>query len=99
MQTIVGRVTEEQKKLLERLAKLEKVDRSKMLRETLDIGIKQKLIDLSLEEYQKGRISFGKAAELARISIWEMIDLMKERKIDYGYTAEDLEKDLKRFKR
>ena len=99
MQTLVGRITDEQKKLLERLAKLEKVDRSKVLREALDIGIKQKLIDLSLEEYQKGRISFGKTAELAGISIWEMIVLMKERKIDYGYTAEDLEKDLKRFKR
>lgn len=99
MQTIVGRITDEQKKLLERLSKMEKTDRSKVLRETLDIGIKQKLIDLSLEEYKKGTISFGKTTELAGVSVWKMIEVMKERDIPYGYTLEDFKKDLRRFKR
>jgi len=99
MQTIVGRITTEQKRLLERLAKLEKVDRSKILRETLDMGIKQRLIDMSLEEFHKGRISLGKAAELAGISIWEMIETIKERKESIHYTKEDLEKDLEALRK
>ncbi len=99
MQTIVGRVTIEQKKLLEKLAKLEKVDKSKVLRETLELGLKQKLIDLSLEEFQKGRVTLGKAASLVGISIWEMIEEIKERKITIHYTKEDLEKDLEALRK
>lgn len=99
MQTIIGRVTFEQKKLLEKLAKLEKIDRSKALRETLELGLKQKLIDLSLEEFQKGRVTLGKAASLAGISMWEMIEKIKERRITVHYTKEDLEKDLEALRK
>lgn len=70
-----------------------------MLRETLDIGIRQKLIDLSLEEFRKGRISLSKAAELSGISIWEIIEIIKGRKETIHYTKEDLEKDLEALRK
>jgi predicted HTH domain antitoxin len=94
METIVGRITSEQKKLLEKIAKIGKVDRSKVLREVVDIGIRQKLIELSLESFRKNRISLAKAAELAGVSLWEMIEFIKEKKEPIHYTREDLEKDL-----
>lgn len=99
MQTIIGRVTDEQKKMLERLAKLEKVDKSKVLRETLDIGLRQKLINLSLEEFRKGRVSLGKAAEVSGVSMWELIEAIKERKETIHYTKEDLQKDLEALRK
>jgi len=35
-------------------------------------------------------VSLGKAAEIAGVSIWEMLDLLKERKVDLNLDAKDI---------
>jgi len=48
-----------------------------------------------LEKLAKHEISLGRAAELIDISIWEMLNIVKERNIDWiGLTPEDIEKDF-----
>ena len=50
---------------------------------------------LAVELYREGRLSLGKAAELAGIkSKWEMLMLLSERGVPLDYTADDAEKDL-----
>ena len=50
---------------------------------------------LSVELYREGRLSLGKAAELAGTeSKWEMLMLISERGVPLDYTADDAEKDL-----
>ena len=36
---------------------------------------------LSVELYREGPISIGKAAEIAKVSIWEMQEILTQRKI------------------
>jgi predicted HTH domain antitoxin len=51
---------------------------------------------LAVELYREGKLSLGKAAELAGASNkWEMVTLLNERNVPLLYTGEDAENDLK----
>lgn len=50
---------------------------------------------LAVELYREGKLSLGKAAELAGAkSKWEMLMLLSERGVPLDYTAEDAKDDL-----
>ncbi|MDO8459729.1 MAG: UPF0175 family protein [Nanoarchaeota archaeon] len=70
-------------------------DRSEVIRRLLASAIKEWKINNSLEKLAAHKISLSKAAEESEISLWEMIDIVKEKKIDWvGLTTEDIERDL-----
>lgn len=95
-ETISVRLREEQLKELKAVEKKWQIDRSEVIRRLLAEALKQWSLQNALERLAAHRISIGKAAEEAGISIWEMLDLAKERKIDWvGLTIEDIEEDLK----
>ncbi len=54
---------------------------------------------LSVELYREGLISIGKASEIANVSIWEMQEILAQRKIPLNYYSEDLEADIKTLKK
>ncbi len=39
----------------------------------------------------------GRAAELAGVSLYEMLDLAREKGIPSGYDSDDLERDIREF--
>lgn len=86
------------KNLEKELAKVEKkwhVDRSEIIRRLLDKALKEWKIQNALEELATHTLSLGAAAKECGVSIWEMMELAKQRKIDWiGYTKEDLKRDL-----
>lgn len=54
---------------------------------------------LAVELYREGKLSLGKAAELAGVkSKWEMLMLLSERGVPLDYTAEDAKDDLRTLK-
>jgi len=54
---------------------------------------------LAVELYREGKLSLGKAAELAGAkSKWEMLLLLRERGVPLDYTAEDAKEDLQTLK-
>ena len=74
-------------------------DRSEAIRRLLVQSIKEWKIKNALENISLHKISIGKAAEECDISLWEMIDLVRAKNIDWtGYSKEDIEKDLKLLK-
>jgi predicted HTH domain antitoxin len=48
--------------------------------------------------YEEGRISLGKAAELAGVSRWEMSDILAAKRIPIQYYPEDLDEDIETLK-
>jgi predicted HTH domain antitoxin len=54
---------------------------------------------LSVELYREGLVSIGKAAEIAKVSIWEMQEILAEKKVPLNYYSEDLETDIKTLKK
>jgi len=54
---------------------------------------------LALELYREGRLSLGKAAEVAGArNKWEMVMLLDEKGVALDYSAEDAEQDLNTLK-
>lgn len=50
---------------------------------------------LAVELYREGKLSLGKAKELAHLSNkWEMIQLLNSRGVPLDYQADDAEADL-----
>ena len=94
MGLISTRIPEDLEKELEWYAKKEKIGRTIALRKILDKGIKEIRLEYSLNLYEKGKITLMRAAEISGISLWEVLDIIKEKKIPMPYTLEDVEKDL-----
>ena len=55
-------------------------------------------IQLALFLYEKRKLSFGKARELAGLSVWEFMEKLNENKIPFNYDVEDLKEDLETIK-
>ena len=52
---------------------------------------------MALFLYEHQRISLGRACELGDFSQWEFFSMNQDLKIDFDYTAQDLEADLARL--
>jgi predicted HTH domain antitoxin len=90
------RLGKDLEKYLKLVEKSWQVDRSEIVRRLLDKALSEWRIENALEQLKKHKISLGKAAEDAGVSLGEMIDLAGQKNIDWiGYNEEDLKKDLK----
>jgi predicted HTH domain antitoxin len=56
--------------------------------------VDQLLLELAVHLYEQGRLSIGKAHELADLSLWEFRQLLCFRHIPPHFEAADLEQDL-----
>ena len=55
------------------------------------LGLKR---ELALYLFEQGKLSFGKARELAEMTVWEFQQLLGSRGIAIHYDVEDYEEDL-----
>jgi len=70
-------------------------DRSEAIRRLLYTALKEWTKEQTIEKVREHKISIGKAAEECGIPLWEMLDLLKQRNIDWtAYSEKDLKKDL-----
>lgn len=91
---IAARVDED---LLTRIKEIEKetrADRSEVIRRLLDEGVKQYQLKKAVGLLRDGRVTVSMAAEIADISIWDMLEVMYAKRIPIPYKAEDLRKSL-----
>lgn len=93
--TITTRVEDYLVHEIDKVATVEAIDRSSVIRKFLLLSMKEWKIDKSLEKYEKGRITLWKAAHDCGISLWEMIEEVKKRGIHVPYQMEDFQEDLK----
>ena len=92
--TISIRPTDELMKKLEKLGMIEQRERSVLLRRILMTGLEEDLKKHALALYRERKVSLAKAAELADISVREMMDLIKEKGLSLHITGEDLREDF-----
>jgi predicted HTH domain antitoxin len=99
LEAVTARLPKEMVREVERLAEKMKVDRSELIRRLLDSALREKRLEDAVQAYSEGRATLWKAAEMAGISLREMMDTVRERKIPVSYTLEDLRRDLDYVKR
>ena len=78
----------------EEIAKERMEDRSTVIRELLALGLHQYITEEALKQYGEGKISMENASEMAEVSIWKFLDLLKERRIPIRYDLDDLKKEI-----
>jgi len=78
---LTGRVNKRQIEQLDKISQEEKIDRSSALRKVLDIGLNEYNKQKALDDYRKGRISIGKAASLAKVSMAEFYKILESENI------------------
>ncbi len=95
-----GRVHKRQVDQLDRISREEKIDRSTALRKVLDIGLEQYNKQKAVEEYRKGRVSIGRAAEIAGVSIAEFYKILEDEdvplRIDMAGIRQSVESDIRK---
>ena len=95
-ETISVRVSAEIKEELRKYAKDEKLEQtSEAARKLLMIGLEDWHKENAIELFSKGVITLSKAAEIAKVSVWEFSDIIKQRGIIWIKKDEFLKDDLK----
>lgn len=51
--------------------------------------------ELAAYFFQRNLLSFGQARQLAELSVWDFLDLLRERKVPLHYDIAEYEEDLK----
>jgi len=74
----------------------ERIDRSAALRKLLHLGVDEYRRRKALDALAAGRVSFGEAAEIAGLTLWEFRELVKDRKVRWvaGGVVEDVKRGL-----
>lgn len=96
LKPLAVRVPEEVDKEIREIIEEEKLDKATVVRNLLEIGIAEWRKQTALELLQRGKVTFAKAAEIAKLSLWEFADLVKQRNVEWvRYTPEEVEKEIK----
>jgi predicted HTH domain antitoxin len=82
-------------KEVEDLAKNENLDRSALVKKILIDGLNQERLNFALQKYLQQTISLERAAEIAKISIHEMIQIVGKLGITSQFSVEDFQKIMK----
>jgi predicted HTH domain antitoxin len=82
---------------IKKIEDVEKTDRSTVLRRLLYKAVMEWKKEYAARLYSEGKITLERAAMEVGISVREMMDYLKQRKIPAQYELEDLEEDMKRF--
>ncbi|MDA2926856.1 UPF0175 family protein [Acidobacteria bacterium AH-259-G07] len=88
------RLPQELVRELELIEKVEQSDRSATVRKLLYRAVGEWKKDYYARQYGEGKMTLARAAREAGISLWEMMDYMRQRKIAAQYDFEDFRKDM-----
>ncbi len=100
MATISLRVEDSFAEELEEVERSWQADRSEVVRRLLARSLQEWKVEHALEQLRARKISIGKAAAQCGLSLWEMLDIAKERTVDWAdYSEGDIEKDLALLKK
>ncbi|MFH1106641.1 MAG: UPF0175 family protein [Candidatus Micrarchaeota archaeon] len=96
---IAFRLSDDVGKELRRLSREEGSDRSALLRELIDLGLQEKRVEKAVGRYRNARVSAGRAAQEAGVSLWRWLEILEERGVESHYGRRDLEADVVAAKR
>ena len=93
-QMVGTRLPSELVRELEFIEEVEQSDRSATVRRLLSKAIQQWKIEHYVRLYGDGKLTLARAARDAGVSLWEMMDYARARKVSAQYDLEELQRDL-----
>ncbi|MBI5553559.1 MAG: UPF0175 family protein [Candidatus Diapherotrites archaeon] len=96
---VSARISKQESSLLEEVATGERTDKTAALRRLLNLGGQQYRLQKAIEQYRAGKISIGKAKDLAGISLWEFMDLLKQENVSNPLPYEAFQEGLENLEK
>ena len=93
-ETVSVRIDKEDIEEIDKLSKLENKTKSSLLREILELGLKDKKLELALEKFRNKEASIGKAARIAEMPLSQFMDVLVQKNIEFHYGIKELEEDF-----
>lgn len=94
MENVTARMSEEELDLLDRLADERGENRSDAIRAAIRRGAREELTRIALQRYRNDEVGMRGAAEIAGLTIGEMMYEANERGVLSNYDEADLEGDV-----
>ena len=94
-QMVGTRLPEDLVKDLETIEGVEQADRSTTLRKLLYKAVKDWKMEHYARLYGERKISLARAAKNAGVSLWEMMDYARSRRVPAQYDVEDFEREFR----
>jgi predicted HTH domain antitoxin len=88
---ITVRLSKRDLKRIEALRFLEDVDRSTLIKEFIEDGLRRRVVDL----YRKGKLTAGRSAEVLGISLREFLEILEEEGVPVNWDSEGIRKYVK----
>ena len=85
--------------IIDELAEDFHIGRSALLARIIEDGVHAELVKRSVRLYADGKVSMWKAAMLAGVSFYEMMDEIKRQGVPLQYGVEDFEADVKTLRK
>ena len=76
---------------VEALRVIEDVDRSTLIKEFIEDGLRRRVVDL----YRKGKVTVGRAAEILGVSLREFLEILEREGIPVNWDSEGIRQYLK----
>jgi predicted HTH domain antitoxin len=95
LKPLAVRVPAELDKEISEIIKKEKLDKATVVRNLLETGINEWRKQTAIELLSKGKVTFAQAADIAKLSLWELADLLKKNNVEWvRFDPEELEQDF-----
>ena len=96
LKPLAVRVPVELDKEISEIIKKEKLDKATIVRNLLEIGITEWRKQTAIELLSKGKATFAEASDIAKLSLWEFADLVKQFNVEWvRFEPEEIEKEFK----
>lgn len=82
---------------LDSIAKEQGLDRATLIRQLLINGVKEYKVKLAVELYRAEKISIGNAAEIAGVSIWEIVGILRGQGVSLAYRISDAREEIRKM--
>jgi predicted HTH domain antitoxin len=91
------RVPSEIEREIREITEYLKVEKAQAVRMILEIGITEWRRKTALELLRDGKVTFAKAAKLAKVDVWDLADAVRDRKIEWvNIPVGELQEEVKR---
>lgn len=92
--TLSTRLAKEEARKIDELAANLGLDRGAVLKQLIRKGLKEIQTEMALDGYRRGTITLSKAAEIAELTLRDMLLRLPEQSVELNYDARELLRDL-----
>ena len=92
--TLSTRLAKEEARKIDELAANLGLDRGAVLKQLIRKGLKEIQIERALDGYRRGTITLSKAAEIAELTLRDILLRLPEESVELNYDVRELLRDL-----